>query len=198
MTKPHAPLLALVALSRAACAAPPAPPPIAPDAPAPAARAGEAATELAPTPYTADQIRGATRAGRTYRFLVEAAAQPRRQRTIRFVTVTDAGGEIESAVAGEGGEVVDAPKRAPFTWDELRKHAEFPRAATVISDETVTVPAGRFECALYTVTEGAGPDATVSRFYFAKSLPGAPVLFTTDKGGARVLTSSLVEHRAGE
>jgi len=140
--------------------------------------------EMHPSPFTAAQIRDATKAGRTYRFKVETPDAPATERVMTFTKVDAEGAEL--ATSGE------PPKRV--TWEALRKHAEFPAANVTVHEEKVTVPAGTFDCVVYVVI---GEGGEVRTFYFAKSLPGAPVLFFTNKDAKRVMTSTLVEHRAG-
>jgi hypothetical protein len=136
-----------------------------------------------PTPYSAEQIRDATRPGRSYTWRIENGNAPAVERQITFGPTDATGAELSS-----DGEV------RRVTWEELRKHAEFPRAAVTTRDETITTPAGTFECVVYVVARGAGE---ISTFYFAKSMPGAPVLFFVDKGGARTMTSTLIRYEAG-
>ncbi len=46
---------------------------------------------------------------------------------------------------------------------------------------------------LFTLTDRETNE--VSRFCFARELPGAPVLYYTEKAGKRVMTATLIEHR---
>lgn len=138
-----------------------------------------------PPPFTAEQIRSATRPGRTYRYRVERADMPPSERVMTFASVDAEGAELTTE--GE-------PKKR-VSWDELRRHAEFPAAIVKTREETVTVPAGTFECVVYVVL-GEGGEAT--SYFFAKNLPGAPVRILTNKDGRRVMTSTLVEHRPGK
>jgi len=137
-----------------------------------------------PTPYTAEQIRAATKPGRMYRYRVEFTGSPPFERKMTFVSV-DAGG----ATIAETGQ----PQQR-FTWEELRKHAEFPAATVQTHDERVTVPAGTFECVAY-VLHREGEEETT--FYFAKTMPGAPVKYVVNVSGHLELTTTLVEHRPG-
>jgi|GEM_PF-589910 len=165
---------------------------------APASDAQRSAADSAPTPYTAAQIRDASRAGRTYVYRVEGPDAPPRTTTITFVEVTPQGTTTRSTTVDEkSGAPVQPEKTSRATWEELRRHAEFPRDATTITDETTTVPAGTFDCKVYTVVEKKDATAPHMRFYFAKTMPGAPVLITIDKDGARVRTQTLLSHRAG-
>jgi hypothetical protein len=143
-----------------------------------------ASPTMAPTPFTAAQIRAATKAGRTYRYKVEMTDKPASERTLTFVSV-----DAEGAMLATTGE---PDKRV--TWEELRKHAEFPMPIVMTREESITTPAGRFDCIVYVVL-GEGGEATT--FYFAKTLPGAPVMFFVAREGRRVMTSTLIEHRAG-
>ncbi len=197
------PSVALLLALLSACGGsppPPAPAPVA--APSPAASASSsgsaadagaasASSEFAPTPYTAEQIRKATAVGRTYEFRTEVAGAPSRRLVIAFTNVSDAEAETKNSLLDEQGKELAPPKISHAAWDELRRHAEFPRAATVIANEKIAVPAGTFDCVRYTVTEGPGD---VSKFYFAKQMPGPPVLFMTDKQGTRVMTTTLIHY----
>jgi hypothetical protein len=145
---------------------------------------GGASAGMFPTPYTAAQIRDATKAGRTYRFRVANAGSPPGDRVMTFTKVDAEGAELVT-----NGQ---APERV--TWEELRRHAEFPAPVVSTRQEKVTVPAGTFDCTVYVVLGEPGVTRT---FYFAKNLPGAPVLFFTEKDGKRVMTSTLIDHRGG-
>jgi hypothetical protein len=150
---------------------------------------------FAPTPYTAEQIRQATAVGRTYEWRREIVGQPATTRVITFTKVTDADAEMSSIDLDAEGKELAPAKVSTSTWEELRQHALFPSDAVQISEETVTVPAGTFDCLKYTVTKG---DAEGMTFLFAKSLPGAPVQFYKVANGTPVMTSTLVRHVAGK
>jgi hypothetical protein len=183
-------LLAALVTRLAACASPATPPssPSPPTATTPATAASSSAPEPAtaffPAPYSAAQIRDATRPGRSYTWRVEIPALPASENVTTFTRVD-----------AEGAEITSNGKPRRVTWEELRKHAEFPRTWVTTHDETVTVPAGTFDCIAYVVTDPAAGE--VSTFYFAKSLPGAPVLFFSDKAGTRLRTSTLVRYASG-
>jgi len=168
------------ALPPPAPAAPPATPQA--DAPRPAPAA------LAPLPFTAEQIRAASPAGRVVRLRVEAAGKPTSIVVMTFVASDEHGAEVESTTLDEHGAPLGAPARQRATWDELRNHAAFPAAATQIEDGVADTPAGRFPSKIYTVTRGDN----VSRFYFAVDRAGPPVLFYSDVAGARAVTTTLL------
>ncbi|MFW5729137.1 MAG: hypothetical protein ACOCYG_05685, partial [Spirochaetota bacterium] len=69
------------------------------------------------------------------------------------------------------------PTERVVRWEELRDHATFPAADTTVVEEEVDVPAGRYRCWTYTVTERSGTDVLISSYSFAKELPGAPIRY---------------------
>ena len=172
--------LAAAILAVSCASSPPTPPPAPP--------ATVTSSELAEFPFSAREIHDSCKVGHALVFEVEVAGKATTQLTIRFVSTTDDDAGFETTVSGADGRVIEGPASAHARWDELRHHASFPRDKTAITDETVTTPAGTFAARVYTVRRS---DDEVSKFYFAKSLPGPPVLFFTDKGGARVSTSTL-------
>jgi hypothetical protein len=105
----------------------------------------------APTPYTAEQIRDACPAGKRLDFNVDAPGKERQVRTMSFVTADANGADVEMATLDSTGHSAEPAKRSHFTWEELREHALFPASATEITSESITVPAGTFDCRLYTV-----------------------------------------------
>lgn len=138
-----------------------------------------------PAPFSWEEIRAATKSGRTYRFKVQEKGKPARERVVTFVKVDDDGCEIFA-----GG---DAPKR--MGWPQLQKDAEWPKDRVTTREETVKLPGGKFDCMVYEVR---GKDGEVSTYYFARTLPGAPVLFYVEQDGKRVRTTTLVEHIPGK
>jgi hypothetical protein len=182
--------LAFLALVLSSCSAPPppAPPPAASAAPAPSAA-------IHPAPFTAEQLRAASRVGRTYVYRVEADGKPTVLREMRFTRVDAERAEVATTVKDEAGKVLDAKPPRSAAWTELRSHGEFPADRVTTAEEEVKVPAGSWKVTVFTVRGEAGE---IERFYFAHDLAGPPVLFTTEKEGKRVMTSTLVEYRAGE
>ena len=161
--------------------------PAAPAAAAPTTSAAPA-SDVAPTPYTAEQIRDSTRTVTSIEYKVEIPGKAVVRRLLRFNGANDEGVDVASQTLDEAGAPLGEPKAEHARWDELRKHAEFPWTATKIREESVTVPAGAFECTVYEVTR----DGTVTTFYFAKKAPGPPVLYFTMKDGARVMTTTML------
>lgn len=162
-------------------------------APAPAS---EAAGALAEAPYTAEQIRDATPAGRTYRFAMRQGDQEA-QVTVRFTKVTPDQATIERTVVDASGKTLEQASEES-TWQQIVGHAAYPADATEITDATVEVPAGTFDAMLYTVSGEQDGKPVISRVYFAKSLPGAPVKTEITVGDQVVFSMILIEHVAGQ
>src|SRR5690348_743503 len=145
-----------------ACASQPkeaAPPPAAAAEAAAAPTAAPApAVEMAQTPYTAAQIRDASPAGRRIVFKVEEPGKPTVKRTIEFVKSDGSGADLRTITTDEKGNVMDSSD-SHATWDELRSHAEFPKARVEIRNRTISIPMGTLQCVVYKLTEGEGESA---------------------------------------
>jgi hypothetical protein len=173
----------------------PAPEPrAAPGAPR-AESAGSTALNMAPTPYTADEIRASNGPGTVYRYKVEASGEPTRLVVMEFTAGTSLeSAEVRNESLDESGHATSPAKLVRMGWDELRRHAEFPRAGLTVEAGSIDVPAGKFDVMLYTVR---GPEGETNRFYFAKSFAGPPVFLVTERGGVRVRSQALLERKAG-
>ena len=153
--------------------------------PSEARGARESKGAVFPAPFSWEEIRSATKSGRTYRYKVEVRGKPAKERVLTFVKVDADGCEIFA-----GGE---SPKRKG--WPSLQKDSEFPKERVQAREETVKLPGGKFDCMVYEVS---GNDGEVTTYYFAKNLPGAPVLFYTDVDGKRMKTTTLLQHLQGK
>lgn len=137
---------------------------------------------LAPTPFTADEIRAGCPAGRTIRLLVEDEGEEPYVRFNKFVDCDETGALIERGVAGAAGESTRS------TWAGLQAHAAFPITATTIEPDTIDIPLGVLECDRYTVSDDDG----VSVFWFAPAYPGMPVRFTRQEQGRTIGTTTMI------
>ncbi len=137
-----------------------------------------------PAPFTAEQIRNATKEGRTYRFKVEVPNKNTTEYAITFRKVDANGAEVFNGS--------DSPKRVG--WLALQQQSEFPKEKVKTHPEKLKTPAGKFDCVVYELT---GEDGEVFTYYFAKKLPGAPVFFFVERNGKRLRTTTLVEHVPG-
>jgi len=140
---------------------------------------------LAPTPFTADEIRAGCPAGRTIRLLVEDEddGSAPHVRYNRFVECDDTGALVERGADGEPGE------RGRSTWAGLQAHAAFPITATTIEPDTIDIPLGAVECLRYTVTDEDG----VTVFWFAPAYPGMPVRYVRFEGDRPAGSTTMIE-----
>ncbi|MEM1023518.1 MAG: hypothetical protein AAGD10_14975 [Myxococcota bacterium] len=138
---------------------------------------------LLPPVFTADQIRSATPAGRTYVWRFEAGAEVSIQR-LRFLRVDDEGAVTRSYADGQEG------PEAYLRWEELEAHGRYPDSTTTRSRTVVEVPFGRFEGWHYT---SQGPSER-TEVWFADELPGAPIRQRIEKDGQQVFFMELLDH----
>ena len=158
--------------------------------------ASSAATDMAPTPYSADEIRDANRPGTIYRYKVETSGKPVELQVLEFTRGTSPeSAEVKEQSFDQAGQAKSPAKIERAPWEELRRHAEFPRDGLKVEPGSIEVPAGKFEVMVYTVS---APNGDTMRFYFAKSYAGPPVLFYKERGEARLMTSTLMERKAGK
>ena len=123
-------------------------------------------------PFTAEHIRDEWTEGLEIR-IRELTEQGESFQTWKVVRSDPEGVEIEAVATNAAGEPVGEASVQRSGWVELRDHATF--SAEVASREFVhrDTPLGKLDGWLYTVgSEGSGP---VSEFFFAESLPGAPI-----------------------
>ncbi len=143
---------------------------------------------LAP-PFTAEQIRAEWTPGLT---IVFSFVFPDRQEWQRW-TVVEADDEralIQYLPLDDQGQPTGPPDHSPSRWTELRDHALFPAAGAQrerVSRETILGP---LEGWLYEVQDSEA--GTMSRFFFADELPGAPIWMETRSGEDVLLTLNQV------
>lgn len=138
---------------------------------------------LAPTPFTAAEIRAGCPAGRVVHLLVEDDDEASYLRYNRFTSCDSDGATIER------GRVDAAPDAADrTTWADLQAHAAFPAATTTITPETIDIPLGVVACDRYVVRD----EREVHTFWFARAYPGMPVRITREVGGRTVATTTMV------
>ncbi len=160
----------------------------------PVLEAGEA--ESLPVPFTAEQIRDEWTPGLT---LVLHFNFPDRQEWQRWTVVgaDSEGAQIEYQALDAQGQPAAPPQRAPSSWGDLRDHALFPAAEARRERGSRQTVLGELEGWLYTVHD---PQAeTMTEFFFADELPGAPVWFESRSGEQIILTVQQIarQHLAG-
>jgi hypothetical protein len=136
--------------------------------------------EILPRPFTAAQIRDEWVLGFNLTMLRKTGGTEALQRWTVIAADRDAV-EIEYVTLDAGGVPVGDTTARRSTWVELRDHATFPAASGTREDVTRNTSLGTLEGWLYTVRDEERN--TVTEFFFAKELPGAPVQMRTTSDG---------------
>jgi hypothetical protein len=148
------------------------------------------ASGRAPTPFTADEIRGGCPPGRTTRLRVDVVGETPFHRISRFVECDETGATTERSRLSLDGSPLAEPEVDRVTWRDLQAHASFPAEDTTIESERIETAIGELDCLRYTVRDGA----TEEVFWFAKDLPGLPIQCLTRTNGQVVTTVSVVDN----
>ncbi|SFR66348.1 hypothetical protein SAMN05428970_0020 [Agromyces sp. CF514] len=152
---------------------------------------------LLPTPFTADEIRAASGAGKTIGLVVELPSGERFERVNRFVDCDAEGATLEQWRLDAAGDVDGDVASGRVTWRDLQEHAAFPAEHTTRSGVTLELVLGgeavALDCLRYEVRHGVGDDVQVTRFWFALAYPGMPVRYEvpTPTGLARTTVTAI-------
>src|SRR5688572_20774161 len=109
-------------------------------------------TQIAKPPFTAEQIRDATKIGRTYIWKMNAEGRTFMRR-LTFKEVDGEKATTEALNVAADGTPMGEPEVKITTWEEFVKHAAWPKDATVITEEKLALDAGELDCVLYTINE---------------------------------------------
>jgi hypothetical protein len=162
----------LLLLALAACATAPLPP-----------KANRLQPGHAPTPFSASEIRAACPDGTWVRFRIEVPGAPEAFLVFRFLNGGADGVTVVASTFDALDAMVGEPSAKRQLWTELQSHASFPRERVHLSAGTVDSFRGRLEGWLYTVGETLDGMDLRTDYYFARSLPGPPVLLEEFKDG---------------
>lgn len=134
---------------------------------------------LLPTPFTADEIRDATGAGRLIRLLLEGPDGPMGEHVNRFSDTDEEGATLARWAAEDPSAVVSNR----VTWAELQGHAAFDADTTSVSTVRLSTPLGELTCRRYDTDDGV--------FWFSIDHPGMPVQYESDGLRTTVLSIEL-------
>jgi len=150
--------------------------------------------ELLPTPFSAAEIRDGNTPGTTRTYLVMTGGELELERTT-FLEDPKGLARFRSERRGLDGESLGEPGEAAAPWEALQRHASYPRAEAARTDAICTTAAGRFDAWLYDWRQPArdGEPASRHRVWFAKEVPGPPVLYETTVDGELVFRMELIE-----
>jgi hypothetical protein len=142
----------------------------------------------APTPFTAAEIRDATRVGKSITRRVEAVGAEPFLLMSTYVECDEAGATLERSRRSLDGAPLGEAQVMQATWLDLQRHASFPAADTMIEPERIETAIGALDCLRYTVRDG-GTDEIL---WFATSLPGMPIQQLTRTDGQVVESVEVV------
>jgi hypothetical protein len=149
-----------------------------------------------PTPFSAAEIRDANPPGTERTYLVSGGGMGPRIERGRFLPDEPGYGHFENSSADLAGAALEVASEGRATWEELRRHAEFPAAEARRFEETCTVAAGIFDCWIYErVQQPAAPGGppVLHRYAFARAHPGPPILYEMSQGGGLLYRMELIE-----
>lgn len=149
----------------------------------------------APTPFSAKDIRKGCPTGRTSKYLIEIAGNPNSFQIVSFTKSDKDGTDFESISLDQEEKQVGEKQTARARWDELQFHASFPETDTQITSESYATPAGEFDCWHYEVKKDKQGKKEISHYWFAKSLPGAPIFMEQILDGKPVFKMTLIENK---
>jgi hypothetical protein len=132
--------------------------------------------------------------GRTIEYRIENAGAPPEFERWTFAPIDEDTVTITTTKLDAAGHQVGEPSKDSAKWAELHEHGHFPRAATTISSESVTVPTGTFDAMKYVVSKKDSD--VVQTIWFARTLPGPPVKLEVVKAGKLVMTLTMEANRA--
>jgi len=132
----------------------------------------DALPALLERPFTAEQIRDEWVEG--FQLRVRRWTPTAEIFEVWTVVSADAVGvEIESKAVDATGAPLGEARVETSTWVQLRDHASFPLDRATRESVGRETPLGELQGWLYTVSDPSG--GSVTEFFFAETLPGAPV-----------------------
>lgn len=146
---------------------------------------------MAPTPFTADEIRRGCPAGRVIVLTTERPGEAAAHREIRFLAGdADTATQRVTTLDGDGAPMGEGEVRTS-SWKDLQAHASFPTHTTTITPDVIDTVLGTLDCLRYDVDTGDATDT----FWFATTLPGMPVRFTRHQRGRLVAATTITANR---
>ena len=146
-----------------------------------------------PRPFTPGEIRDATPKGFSRRYRVSGPEGVEGYREWTVLEADKKGAKIENRELTPDLSPMGKPSVGRSKWTELQSHATFPANSTTIEDVEHETPSGKYPCLLYTVFGEDDGVGVLHRFWFARTLPGAPVEFESLRDGELVFRHTLVE-----
>ncbi len=145
----------------------------------------------APTPFSAAEIRRNCDKGRWIEVKIWKEGEKETRQLTVFTHADDHKATITVQDLGEGGVPVGEKMTGTTRWTELQRHASFPENETEITCESLETPMGKLDCLLYTVRTTQEEETVVQCLWFAREMPGPPVLFIRKVDGRVVYRQEI-------
>ncbi len=128
--------------------------------------------KFAPAPFSIEQLRTGCPSGARFYYRYEEAPSPPGHVLFAFDRCDEEGLDLVITDTTPEGKIQGVPESRRMSWKEFQGHNATPVEDTKMHRETIEVPAGRFDCVVYTVTS-EGPDGPVTdQTWFAIDQPG--------------------------
>jgi hypothetical protein len=142
-----------------------------------------------PTPFSAAQIRDASRPGTTVTYRVESAEGDTYLDRWEFLGGDEQRGRRRRWAETPDGQLVEEVQEFESAWLDLQRHASYPASTTRLTTGTAITGAGEFDCWIYVM---ANDDGTITAASFAPTEPGPPVLMESRRDGEVVFRMELL------
>lgn len=146
----------------------------------------------APTPFSAGQLRAGCPDGSWIRFKVETPDAPAAFLVFRFLNGGPKEVTVASTLFDADDKMIGEPSAKRQQWTDLQTHASFPAAQSRIDPASFDTYRGRLDGWLYTVRETRDGRALLTRYAFARDLPGPPVLLEEYTAGKLTRRMTMV------
>jgi len=151
-------------------------------------------------PWTADEIKKNIKVGMSMLFKVETIIGEKATTTyqkMEVTAVTDEGYTMKTTSMDADKKETGKAKEKTQKWSEYMSSMKFSKTDTTVSDESIEVPAGKFDCKVYTkLQKQRGAEVTI-KFYFPKDKPGSLAKMSADATGYKMV-QTLEEWKSGE
>ncbi len=149
--------------------------------------------EMQLAPFPAAELREAAFEGMQMLFHIEALGQPAYLRLTTYFEVEDTHVAFEFQNLDAAGNPVGEPVEGESTWEELENDVTWPKSMTTVTETSLDVVAGHFECWFYEVKIDSDEGPGMIRAYFAKDRPGPPIRFEQFVGDELTYLMELVD-----
>lgn len=151
----------------------------------------EAAVEVLPTPFTAEEIRGGCMPGTQVVFRLDVKGQPPMKQFMRFTEDDGENATVVSWMESTDGQPLGPRNTQVTAWSELRDHALLPEG-TKRERASVTVEQGTHEGWHYVEPIKDERGEGTRSYWFADRFPGPPVLLVEVIGEEEVMRLELI------